>query len=96
MRKLIKLIPFAIGIQIASANDYELIEDGYWGSWLDQKNAPAGYYGCGASLRVEGKKGSGDDTAANGLRILYCSSDNWDLQQTMEINEGHWGSWYNT
>ncbi|KXZ43365.1 hypothetical protein GPECTOR_92g588 [Gonium pectorale] len=46
---------------------------GLWGTWNDYTYCPGESYICGIQVRVEGKQGSGDDTALNGMRIGCCS-----------------------
>lgn len=41
-----------------------------------------GYYLCGAEIRFEDNQGNnGDDTAANGVRLIYCNAKNWSDQK---------------
>ncbi len=44
-----------------------------WGSWQGLTLCPRGYYVCGLEQRVEPSQGgSGDDTAANDIRMFCC------------------------
>lgn len=72
------------------------IYSGKWGTWQDQwqGDGDIGYYVCGAAIRSERSQGTGDDTAANGLRLTYCYVNDWDMQHSdVEIHPGRWGSW---
>mmetsp|Transcript_27839 Transcript_27839/g.55766 ORF Transcript_27839/g.55766 Transcript_27839/m.55766 type:complete len:395 (+) Transcript_27839:95-1279(+) len=70
------------------------IHNGLWGEWKPWKKiGKNGLYACGAELRFEGRQGSGDDTAANGLRLMYCGLESWYLQEQQEVWGGFWGDW---
>ena len=43
-------------------------------------------------MRFEKDLGSGDDTAANGIRLVYCQPGNWRSQKE-HVYEGMWGDW---
>ena len=74
--------------------DYTTIWEGDWGTWNNTIDARKGYYACGASLRVESDQGSKkDDTAANGLKLKYCSSEDWTKSSWVTIEEGSYGDW---
>lgn len=47
---------------------------GYWGEWRDYwfGTYNSKYAFCGAELRFEPHQGSGDDTAANGVKFISC------------------------
>nr|AAX54597.1 vitelline membrane outer layer protein I-like protein [Pacifastacus leniusculus] len=57
-----------------------------WGSWTDRRQCPHGRL-TSMRLRVEGRQGSGDDTAANNLD-MRC-------QNGQELGGGgnNWGDW---
>lgn len=38
------------------------------------------YLICGAEMRFEDKQGGGDDTAANGLKVIFCKPQDWKTQ----------------
>lgn len=44
-----------------------------FGSWSPYAACPANSAVCGIGARVEGRRGDGDDTAMNGLRLMCCS-----------------------
>ncbi|CAF1083143.1 unnamed protein product [Didymodactylos carnosus] len=66
--------------------------DGMWGSWGNGKYCSDGQgdWLVGASFKVEGEQGGGDDTAANACRFK-CSKSNTDIYAN---NDGPWGTWY--
>lgn len=71
-----------------------LIEAGTEGSWLGFRgNNDPGLYVCGMQLRVEPDQLDFDDTAANGLRAIYCARANWNVQYLTVIMEGDAGPW---
>jgi hypothetical protein len=72
-----------------SGLEYEPIYKGKWGEWLKPVDAPyPDYFACGASLRMQSKQGTGDDTSANGLKLTYCKKDDWSKQQEVIVNTG--------
>ena len=44
----------------------------YWGRWKSVRTCPPGEAVMGIKTRIERMRGSGDDTALNGVR-LYCA-----------------------
>ena len=70
-----------------------VVYSGLWGDWKDWAYAPTGSFFCGGQVRFEDSRGSKDDTAANGLKLISCDRDDWDTQSTILIYEGNWGSW---
>ena len=45
-------------------------------------------------MRFEDPQGNGNDTAANGLRLMFCDIGDWGSnQKTIEIYGGEWGDW---
>jgi len=71
-----------------------VIYPGAVGSWGSMKEAPIGYYGCGAQLRSEADQGDiNDDTAGNGLRIKFCRYTDWNDQVLYTIDIGLFGDW---
>lgn len=75
------------------ADDYTSIDEGPWGEWLDARNGPNGYFACGIQLRHQDYQGSGDDTAINAIRIIYCQYNNWEMKLKDNLNEGTIGEW---
>ena len=53
---------------------------------------PEKYYVDAFQARIEGKQGSGDDTALNGLRFR-CTSQQLNQSTVITIYEGLWGTW---
>ena len=73
---------------------HRTLYSGYWGGWKGWLgDNTGGYYVCGAEMRIEGKQGWGDDTAANGLRFRYCHLEDWWKQTTATVYNGNWGNW---
>eukprot|EP00957_Ditylum_brightwellii_P088043 6706686-Ditylum_brightwellii.AAC.1 len=70
-----------------------VIWNGNWGDWWPSKSAGPDYWACGAQLRVEGSQAGGDDTAANGIKMMFCKSVDWSKQDTVSIHDGIWGDW---
>jgi Vitelline membrane outer layer protein I (VOMI) len=46
---------------------------GPYGTWSPYAKCPTGSAVCGMQSRVEGRQGSGDDTAMNGVRLMCCT-----------------------
>jgi hypothetical protein len=59
-------------------------EPGYWGDWstVYSSSLQGDYAICGAQIRFQGYQGSKDDTAANGVRFVFCSLKQWNTQNT--------------
>lgn len=69
--------------------------DGPLNPWGEQKKpykAPDGYYACGAMVRREPNQGMADDSAMNGLELIFCQLGNWDRQSSARF-DGAWGNW---
>jgi hypothetical protein len=49
------------------------VEEGLWGNWKENIRCPVGTYVCGLETRFEPNRGSGDDTALNGIRMICCN-----------------------
>ena len=43
-------------------------------------------------MRYENGRGGGDDTAANGLKGVFCNADDWKVQTKYQF-DGFWGDW---
>ena len=54
-----------------------MVEQGIWGNWLPNYKGfnDSNYYIAGIQVKAEGKCGSGDDTAMNGIRLIYRRND---------------------
>jgi len=77
----------------AAKNEDVTVYNGLWGEWGKwSKVRSGGSYACGAEIRFEDPV-SGDDTAANGLKLRYCGLHDWKLQTQMTVEEGVWGNW---
>lgn len=51
---------------------------------------------CGAAIRLEGKQGLfGDDSSANGLKLMFCDINDWEIQRERLVVNGWTGSWGN-
>lgn len=73
-----------------------IIYSGIWGEWQDewQGDDTAGYYICGATVRYDDSWVIGDETGANGLRLMYCDLHDWNMQiPSFEIHPGLEGTW---
>lgn len=44
-----------------------------WGEWSQYRECPVGSAVCGVSIKIEEKKGKGDDVAMTGLRLRCCA-----------------------
>lgn len=62
--------------------------DGLYGSWGDWAFCANGSVVVGGTVRFEGNRGGGDDTAANNLKVR-CS-DNKEVQASNGMNYGSW------
>lgn len=72
-----------------------VIFEGLWGEWRNWVEVPEADYrfACGARVRFESHQGRGDDTAANGVRFVFCGAGDWQDQETLSIYDGRWGGW---
>ena len=43
-------------------------------------------------MRFENSCGRCDDTAGNGLQLIYCKFNDWGVQEN-KVFHGIWGSW---
>ena len=51
-------------------------DKGVWGDWVNL--SAEGYLACGATVRLQEKRGrTHDDTAMNGLALTFCQVNNW-------------------
>ena len=76
-----------------------LIEEGTYGEWKDTYHAKSGYFACGARLQYEIIDDydeliltSGDQTAANAMKMTFCKFEEWDTQHE-EGGDGLFGDW---
>ena len=71
------------------------IWEGKWGEWSEVVNSQGkDWFACGACLRVQPKQGrTADDTAANGLDMVFCNKNSWFEQKSKIIEEGEQGNW---
>jgi hypothetical protein len=63
-----------------------------WGGWSIRTYCPEGSYVGGYKMRVEGQRGSKDDTALNAV-YLYCYDRAGNLVDGFQPHQGHWGDW---
>ena len=69
------------------------VHEGFWGKWRKRITVPSGCYAVGLATRIEPKQGSnGDDTALNGIKMIYRNYDTMQLGEVM-IESGNWGDW---
>lgn len=63
---------------------------GGWGSWRGIRSCPTGEYLTGARMNIEGKQGSGDDTAADNV-AFRCTGGS----ELVISHDAMWGVWTN-
>lgn len=51
------------------------------------------YFACGAEVRFEKFQEEKDDSGMNGIRLTFCNTYDWDLQEVVAPEEGYWGEW---
>jgi len=67
--------------------------EGFWGTWRKPVTVPNECYVIGLATRIESKQGSnGDDTALNGLKMLYRHRVTMQVNPLM-LESGIWGQW---
>jgi len=70
-------------------------ETGLWGKWYDPVMIPPGYRIVGFQTRFEKYKKNQDDTALNGIRILYSNKNGDGAVHSKSVHDGYWGDWGN-
>eukprot|EP00727_Mastigamoeba_balamuthi_P005611 m51a1_g167 putative cysteine proteinase rd19a-like (510) ;mRNA; f:540397-542123 len=73
----------------ACAYGIEIGNDGFWGIWGALGLCPSGTFATGFQTQSEPVQGAGDDTAANGVRLLCGNS--YTPGPTSLV--GPWGTW---
>jgi aqualysin 1 len=70
-------------------------KEGFWGDWSAWSKCAAGEALVSYELKVEGNQGSGDDTAANAVRMGCRSVRSGTIKPTSTLTPGEqrWGSW---
>jgi hypothetical protein len=69
------------------------VHNGFWGSWRKAVCVPPNCYAIGIATRIERKQGSGgDDTALNGIKLLYRNIRNLEAG-IITVEKGVWGDW---
>ncbi|MBN2718472.1 MAG: hypothetical protein JXX14_21690 [Deltaproteobacteria bacterium] len=68
------------------------VYEGNWGSWSPMDKCRRGTYARTFALRLEDRRGSGDDTALNGI-ALWCTDPNGQNGNLVVSHPGHWGDW---
>ena len=68
-----------------------------FGKWHGFCDVPALYYIKGVRIRIEGNRGSGDDTALNGLQLMCAQWGDWapspEKLYRASVHDGFWGDW---
>lgn len=85
MKVTICLLALVVLSCSAASIDFPLApveEPGYWGDWstLYSSSLQGDYAICGAQIRFQNYQGSKDDSAANGVRLVFCSLKAWNTQ----------------
>eukprot|EP00347_Sterkiella_histriomuscorum_P017434 403349384 len=93
LRTTIALGLFTVSIIAQNTPPEQVIISGDWGTWQSTMSPVNGGYACGAALKSEPNQGSADDSAANGLRLIFCKIDDWKNQNLVTAIEGLWGTW---
>jgi hypothetical protein len=68
---------------------------GHYGNWGCMQECPPGSYAYGIAMKSESSQGSGDDTAANGVR-LDCYTKAGTYSGSVTSSQQKWGSWRGT
>merc|ERR1719309_18603 len=63
-----------------------------WGDWHKTEFCPFGSFARAAMIKVEGARGSGDDSAVNGVK-LRCVTKDGRLTKEISSAEQIWGTW---
>ena len=89
-----KSVVFCFLLALLAHCDSTIQYDGIWGSWKSVYSTANNYFACGAKTRLETKQGSSrDDTALNGLQMVFCKvGGNWKMQDVKTF-DGLWGDW---
>lgn len=90
MRGFAALVFVTLGFATLRADELRVCE-GKWGDWKDEIYGAENFYACGAQLQIESP--CSEDTAANGLKLVFCGANCWDTQETKTIFQGNWGNW---
>jgi hypothetical protein len=72
---------------------YEVVSEGYWGSWFSSPKAQKGYAACGFSSKVQNSPINNDIIGVTALRIIYCKMNEWTNQLTVNLNDSSYGEW---
>jgi hypothetical protein len=62
------------------------------GTWRQESYCNNDWYAIGFKQRVEGKQGSGDDTALNSV-VLRCKQKTGPAFEEVSSYDGNWGAW---
>lgn len=69
-----------------------VVANGSWGTWTPFVYCSPGSYAASYAMRVEGRQGSGDDTALNTVQF-ECRDRANALTNVVMPHPGYWGSW---
>lgn len=70
-----------------------MVQPGLWGDWHPPVMIPPGNRIVGFKIRMEEPLGKGDDTAMNGIEILYRNKSLRGPVQRLRVFTGEWGKW---
>jgi hypothetical protein len=69
------------------------VHEGFWGDWRKVVAVPNRCYVIGVATRIEyPQPNGGDDTALNGIKMIYRNLDN-STTGAITVEDGLWGSW---
>lgn len=69
-----------------------IVHEGFWGAWRNPVYVPDNCYVVGVATRIEARQGTGDDTALNGIKMIYRNRVTLQVG-IITLEDGIWGSW---
>jgi len=73
----------------------KMVQPGLWGTWQQPVMIPQRHRIVGFRIRFEPDRRGGDDTALNGIEILYRDKSLRGPVQRLMVHPGLWGDWKN-
>jgi hypothetical protein len=67
-----------------------MVEEGLWGDWNERQDAPSGFFLCGFVFSEENYDGN---IGVDGLKAVFCNSQNWADQIKKQLNSAHNKNW---